>query len=114
MHRFLLVSFITLLFCACSTEVSEPTGPEGSWWIGGVDGGVFVDVEDDENPADRIYTGTIYYDSDQTVWYQGRLRLEGEINFSPEDKTAYLGWDGERLLLIEASYLEAIDPVETL
>lgn len=113
MNRLLLVTF-TLLISACSIDKSEPIGPEGSWWVGGPDGGVFIDIKDDNISSDRIYKGTVYYDADRTVWYQGRLRLIGNLKFSPKDRASYLGWDGEKLLLIEEAYLEVMDPVEKL
>jgi hypothetical protein len=114
MIRTLVVLLFVCVISSCSSEFNQAVGPEGSWWVGGVDGGVFIAVEDDDTPSDGIYFGTIYYDSDHSIWYRGRLKLNGSLNFKPEDKEVYLGWDGERLLLVESSYLQAIDPINEI
>jgi len=104
------------MITACSVEVSETPaeppreGPEGSWWLGGADGGVFVDIQDDANSNDDLYQGTVYDDSEMLgVWYQGRFKLVGALEFSPENHDHYQFWDGERLYLTEGSYLEPLD-----
>ncbi len=108
---FLLISVAS----ACTSEpISVPKGPEGSWWLGGDDGGVFIDIQDDNTPGDRNFVGTIYFDADNTIWYQGPLRLVGNIEFFVNDRNLYLGWDGERLHLKESSYLEAVNPIPPL
>lgn len=89
----------------------EKEGPEGTWWLGGVDGGSFVKVEDDENNSDRIYSGVVYYDNEErSLAYKGRLRLKGEFPFDPTDKEHYEVWDGENLHLKDGAYLEVLDP----
>jgi hypothetical protein len=104
-----LVSIATflLLLSACSTEAETKPGPNGSWWLGGADGGVFVLIQ----PDSKEYKGTVYYEHDQSIWYQGRFRLVGALDFNPQDHSQYLGWDGERILLIESAYLQALDPM---
>ena len=52
----------SLLSCTMgSGERVDPIGPPGSWWVGGDDGGVFVDVRDDGSPDDSVYIGTICF-----------------------------------------------------
>ena len=114
MRHLLLTAVCAVLMTACSIETVPPQGPEGSWWVGGADGGVFVNITDDNNLSDNIYSGIIYYDSDQSVWYNGNFKLVGDLVFSPEDHSLYVGWDGERLLLTESSYLQALGPINEL
>lgn len=100
---------------ACSSELYiPPQGPTGSWWLGGADGGVFIDFKDDDNIHDKLYSGTIYYDADQTVWYRGPFKLIGDLAFNVENHEQYLAWDGERLYLQESSYLQPVNPVPPL
>ncbi len=110
------ILFLLVIVCtACTSEPGlVPEGPEGSWWLGGDDGGVFISIKDDDNPNDRIFIGTIYFDTDNTVWYQGPLRLVGNIKFAANNRDLYLFWDGNRLHLKESSYLEAVNPIPQL
>ncbi len=114
--RIIYLLLVTFSLCACDIEeeIEYKTGPEGSWWVGGADGGVYILISDDENTDDKIYYGKIFYDSDKTIWYEGPLELEGNLEFSVENREQYLGWDGENLHLIESSYLKAINPVPPL
>lgn len=106
---------ILLFFSACSSEqYKPPKGPAGSWWLGGADGGAFINIKDDENSNDRMYTGTIYFDADQTVWYQGPFKLIGDLTFEVENHDHYLAWDVERLYLQGSSYLEDVNPIPPL
>ncbi|MFT6123467.1 MAG: hypothetical protein ACJASG_002001 [Oleiphilaceae bacterium] len=114
MKRILVILSSVLTLTACSSEELAVVGPNGAWWVGGDDGGVFINIMDDENATDEIYTGTIYFDHDQSIWYQGKLKLIGDIKFSPNEHRLYQGWDGERLHLINAAYLEVIEPIPEL
>lgn len=112
--KIIFLVITVFILSACTIETTEKTGPDGSWWLGGDDGGVFVKVTDDENKTDDLYHGTIYFDSNQQIWYQGPLRLVGKIKFSPENREQYLFWDGEKLHLQETSYLEPTEPIPLL
>ncbi len=91
-------------------EEQEKVGPNGSFWVGGADGGVFIQVSPvPESDEQRIYSGTVYDEFDEAIWYAGRFRLHGHFDFDPTNREHYLGWDGERILLLESSYLEALD-----
>lgn len=105
---------LALLATGCEVETETKTGPNGSWWVGGADGGVFIQVMDDANPNDERFTGTVYFEHDQSIWYQGPLRLVGKTQLDPADRSQYLGWDGERLHLDGGAWLEAVDPVPPL
>ncbi len=113
--KVLFITLLVLTVSACTTEsYTAPQGSEGSWWLGGADGGVFVDIKDDNNRNDTIYYGTIYFDSDKTIWYQGPFKLVGSINFQVDDHEQYSGWDGERLHLQDSSYLEPVNSIPPL
>lgn len=106
---------LVILLSCCSIENAPPaSGPNDSWWLGGDDGGVFIKIVDDENTADRIYTGVIYYDTDQSIWYKGKFELIGTLDFSPEDHTAYLFWDGADLHLRDSSRLRPLAEIPEL
>ncbi|HWV14990.1 MAG TPA: hypothetical protein VN030_06120 [Cellvibrio sp.] len=105
----LFVLLFILIISSCEVEVAEKLGPDGSWWLGGDDGGAFISVQDDANPTDRFYQGVIYYDSNKEVWYKGRFELRGDIKFLPDNHTQYRFWDGEKLHLQESSYLLPTD-----
>lgn len=59
-NRHLSLAIIRILY-ACSVEKVEKLGPENSWWLGGIDGGVFVKITDDARLDDDIYSGVIYF-----------------------------------------------------
>ena len=112
---FIFISLALISLISCNAEIGkEKVGPEGSWWLGGDDGGVYIKIEQNNNPDNDIYQGVIFFDHDKTVWYRGRFKLVGKLNFSISDHNSYLFWDGERVQLKESSYLEAIDPVPQL
>lgn len=111
--KIILAIIATLLF-ACAFEKVEKSGPDGSWWLGGDDGGVFIKVIDDHNFHDKLYVGAIYFDSNHKIWYRGPMRLVGDIDFVPENREQYLFWDGEKLHLNESSYLEPMQPIPPL
>ena len=116
LRRWLAMIVVTLatFTMGCETESEPKAGPNGSWWVGGADGGAFVLVKDDGNPNDDLYTGAIWFDQDQSLWYEGPLRLVGKTSINPDDRTQYLGWDGERLHLDGGAWLEAVEPVPPL
>ena len=105
--------FLTVLFIllGCGTpEVSPQLGPNGSFWVGGADGGVYIFIEDDENKTDDMYQGVIYYEADQSVWYSGKFKYNKSDILKTSDRSIYDGWDGEKLFLKDGSYLSAINP----
>ncbi len=111
------MKILSLFFCivlfatGCNSKPSSPAiGPNGSWWVGGADGGVFVYIEDDENKNDNIYQGTIYYEHDKSIWYQGKFKYSKNTGFDFENKSLYDGWDGEKLFLTDDSFLSAVNP----
>lgn len=110
----IMVMALTVFSTGCETESEPKIGPNGSWWVGGADGGVFVLVKEDANPDDDLYSGTIWFDQDQSLWYEGPLRLVGKPTINPDDRDQYLGWDGERLYLEGGAWLEAVEPVPPL
>lgn len=94
--------------------MEEKLGPDGSWWLGGADGGVFIKIEEDANPNDRLYQGTIYFDGSEKIEYKGEFKLVGDIKFSPDKHVQYQFWDGEKLHLQESSYLQPTESIPKL
>ena len=104
----LLILLLTSCLLSCEPyQAPNPNGPAGSWWTGGLDGGVYVFIEDDKNTADSIYQGVIYYEHDKTVWYKGKFKYNKNIALDYKNKDLYDGWDGERLFFNDGSYLTA-------
>ncbi|PID45125.1 MAG: hypothetical protein CSB48_00035 [Proteobacteria bacterium] len=113
MRKILLVIFI-FLFSACDVQKSEPEipdkpvqVPDKAFWVGGLDGGVFVLVERSESVEANEYLGELYYIS-------GDLAYRGKLNILPKDSAVidyknpeiYQGWDGDTLYLAGSRQLK--------
>jgi len=81
--------------------------PENAFWVGGHEGGVFVLVS--KNKSEVTYYGTIYFDANGDVWYQGKFKYTGDSPFDVTDKSMYTGWDGDYLFLSNGEKLIAVD-----
>lgn len=102
--------FILLAACTQSVEISEPAKPSSvpttAMWVGGIDGGVFVVLND----IDQGYYGEIYHQN-------GDIAYKGTFTASTEDlpkaselsKIDFTGWDGERLYVQEKFSLKSND-----
>lgn len=113
--KYLLVLTLILLVSACSVEeVPSPPGPDGSWWLGGAGGGVFLLIEQARSTSTANYTGTIYFEGDQQVWYSGDFELVDQSSFDPADKSQYQFWDGELLHLSAGGFLRPIGEIPPL
>ena len=113
MDKWIYLLFASLIV-ACSNNTYTPPmdDPNGSWWVGGEHGGVYVFIEDDKNTQDKIYQGTIYYEFDQSVWYKGKFEFNGTGSLDYKNKSLYNGWDGEKLFLKDNTYLQALNPLD--
>lgn len=83
--------------------------PEGAIWVGGLDGGVFIDVEKLAQDPPAIYRGTVYDEYSGEVWFSGLLELDppgGAVDLSMPG--LFTGWDGEALYLEDGRALIAI------
>ncbi len=103
----LLLCVLTLAAAACTrTSSSEPERPAGvpadAFWVGGSDGGAFVQLRRDGVG----YSGAVYH-LDGERWFTGPFRLEpvGATPVDPADHAAVTGWDGTQLLLTEGRAL---------
>jgi len=113
--KFIFILLYGLITAACSVDVDEEKkGPEGSWWLGGADGGVYIKIEEDKNLNDKLYQGIVFFEHDKTVWYRGPFKLVGDVRFSIDDHDLYLFWDGEKIHLQQSSYLQAINLYRTI
>jgi hypothetical protein len=113
--KLLTVLFLYLITTACNTQQeAAKKGPEGSWWLGGADGGAYIKIEEDNNTHDKLYQGVVFFEYDKTVWYRGPFKLVGDIKFTVDNHDLYLFWDGEKIHLQQGSYLEAVKPVPPL
>ena len=86
------------IHCVTAHIPSRPeTVPTNAIWIGGIDGGVFIEISSTTDP--KIYNATIYGDYDGSILYSGELKHNGETPFDPGDTSSYSGWDGHSLIL---------------
>ena len=109
MHRvvsFLLV-VIAVLAAGCITETgtipARPPGlPADAAWVGGPDGGVFVQLA---QVSSREYDAAVYY-QDGELRHKGRFVRKGEGQDMSRLTTADLaGFDGTQLLLKQGGSL---------
>lgn len=107
MTKFFLPLLCSFILSCEPYQPPNPNGPDGSWWTGGLDGGVYVFIEDDGNTTDNIYKGVIYYEHDKSVWYKGKFKYNKNMALDYTNKKLYDGWDGERLFFMDGSYLKA-------
>lgn len=117
MRKVLFIISIFLFLSACDVQKSEPEipnkpaqVPNKAFWVGGLDGGVFVLVERSENLETNEYLGEIYYIS-------GDLAYKGKLNILPKDSVIidyenpeiYQGWDGDTLYLASNKQLKVLE-----
>ncbi len=108
-----LLLFVYLLIAACTSyEGPDSIGPNGSQWIGGPDGGIYLHIKDDEIKNDNIYYAEIYYDYSKEIWYKGLLKLNTNKPFNIENFDQFSDWDGEKLHLKNNGYLTAYIPID--
>lgn len=107
-----LAILVALASLSCVTEMAqqEPQRPESvssaANWIGGPDGGVWVELQPDPDRA-GIYQATITHETG-AVAYQGPLRRQPAAD-SPIDPSLIDGWDGDELLLMDGGSLRAVE-----
>jgi hypothetical protein len=106
----MVVAVILALGCMeLSGEPARPAGlPAEAFWLGGPDGGVFVLLKRQNDPAFTSYTGAVYY-PDGSLWYKGQFILEpaGGRPIDPTNRGQFAGWDGTQILLQDGRALVA-------
>lgn len=108
MIKKLFISLVLLFCSACDVQQSEPEVPnkpggvpDKAFWVGGLDGGVFVSVERNENLETNEYLGEIYYISGD-IAYKGKLRIlpKDSAVIDYMNPQIYQGWDGDTLYVV--------------
>ena len=86
----------------------RPAGvPAQAFWVGGLDGGVFVLLER-SNDRKGTFAGKIYH-QDGELLYAGPLVPKPAGTFvDPAQHEQFAGWDGERLLIADGRSLESV------
>ena len=102
MMRLLIPSILFASLTACDFS----GGPNGSWWVGTPEKGVYVYMEDNDNTEDRIYKGVIYSGEDESVIFEGNFEYSRHTIVDFENTELYTKWDGKRLYLIDNSFLK--------
>ncbi len=113
--RFIGVIAQLVILAACTYSVSEPRRPaqvpKQALWVGGSDGGVFVEVS--ETPQkDSGYRMTVYHSRTGQILYTGpaEIRPRGKGSLRVHDVESYSGWDGEKMILSDGRTLEPVTP----
>lgn len=103
-----------IILSACEVnypEIQAPpkpsSVPETALWVGGPDGGVFLDIS---KITQQKYSGSIYFDSTGEIWFQGEFKYTGDNSFDVSAKASYSFWDGDELFLTNNEKLTAINP----
>jgi hypothetical protein len=81
--------------------------PAEAFWVGGLDGGVFVLIERTSDGRGR-FAGKIYH-PDGELWYAGPLvPAPRDASIDPTQHDQFAGWDGQRLLMSDGRWLESV------
>lgn len=100
----LILAALLVLISACDST----SGPDGSWLVGDEHSGVYVFIQDNDDSEDRTYKGTIYSVNDESIVFQGEFDYSRHVSFDYSNPEIYTNWDGERLYLIDNSFLKAM------
>lgn len=100
----LFMPFIFSLLLGCNendvTEQSKPQNvPQSALWVGGIDGGVYIDITKVKTDPSDIFDATVYYHFGD-IDYKGKLLLNSTNKaFDYKDVSSYSAWDGDTLYL---------------
>lgn len=107
-----VVVLATTAYACVNSGNGEPTRPRGispeARYIGGADGGVYVNVLHVEGDAYEI---SVYLDSG-LVAYEGNARLASPNLGQIVSAADVVGWDGEILLLMGGRSLVPLEPIK--
>ena len=80
--------------------------PHDAMWIGGLDGGIYLNINKSENEPPLIYDVIIYFSVGE-VDYKGKLKINSlEKPFDYTNVNSYSAWDGDTLYLRDGRQLE--------
>ena len=84
--------------------------PKTALWIGGLDGGNYIEVEKSNDDPINVYQAKIYYDYEICeLRYSGKLKLNNlEKGFDYKNPNVYSSFDGDKLNLQDGRYLSVI------
>ncbi len=90
----------------------KPAGiPESAFWVGGIDGGDFIEINETDKSNKGLYYVRVYNDYTGEIEYDGEMKysnsldISGKIN-NPEN---YQGWDGDKIILNDMTYLQVYE-----
>ncbi len=114
--KYLFIIFMILALSACEKvydPVTPPPKPDSvpmeSIWVGGLDGGVFINMKlTESSPVE--YWGEIHYISGD-LSYRGNFLLlpKSEDGFEIDNPSVYQAWDGDTIYLSDNRQLRVIE-----
>lgn len=95
----LIVAIVaTVAGCGDMTTPTRPSGvPSSAVWVGGRDGGAFVDCRPSE--ADQPNPCTVYNETIGDIWMSGTFIIQGKERGASGIELKYVGADGSRIYL---------------
>lgn len=114
--RLFIFGFILSLLSCDKIEVSsdaplKPASiPSESIWVGVLDGGVFIYLENIDPSNQNEYRGEVYYVSGDLA-FKGLLYLypENSGGFDKNNPDSYQGWDGDTIYLSHGKSLQVLE-----
>jgi len=111
-----ILLFVTLILASCSNSNDNNEGhtrpdsiPKTALWVGGVDGGIYLEIKKDQNDKPNIYSGVIYHSSGD-IDFKGKLSINNnEPSFEYNNSESYSSWDGDILYLRDGRELIIIN-----
>ena len=108
---FMVGYVVALIDTATPYENVKPSiVPETAFFVGGLDGGVYVELKKLSSDPINIYQANIYYDYEICeLQYSGKLKINNiEKDFNYSDVNVYSGWDGDTLYLQDGRFLKIV------
>jgi len=108
----LIAAGVFVLTCSSCNQSHAPTRPAGvpnsAVWVGGPDGGAFIDCAASRNEGPNACT--VYDEPTGEVWMSGGFALEGWQLGVPAQQLKYAGVEGSNIYLVDGSVLVPVPP----
>lgn len=101
----ILFGCIEVSYCP---DIKPENVSESAVWVGGPDGGAYIDLEPTEEQ--RYFNVTVYAQVSGGIKYKGKLKSNNILDsFNTRDRSVYSFWDGDMLVLQNGEILKAVE-----